>query len=116
MTQEHVSGEALTADVLHRIVGLLTRGVTVVTARVDGRDHGVTASSVTSLSLEPPVMLVWRQPGRPDRGGDQYAAAGTPPTFSAMRRPTVTWRTISLRPALIRSRTWRSSVARATCR
>ena len=58
MTQEHVSGEALTADVLHRIVGLLTRGVTVVTARVDGRDHGVTASSVTSLSLEPPVMLV----------------------------------------------------------
>ena len=66
MTQEHVvSGKALTADVLHRIVGLLTRGVTVVTARVDGRDHGVTASSVTSLSLEPPVMLVCVNPAVP---------------------------------------------------
>jgi DNA-binding GntR family transcriptional regulator len=58
MTQAYVvSGKALTADLLHRIVGLMTGGVTVVTARVDGRDHGVTASSVTSLSIEPPVIL-----------------------------------------------------------
>jgi DNA-binding GntR family transcriptional regulator len=58
MTQAYVvSGEALTADLLHRIVGLMTGGVTVVTARVDGCDHGVTATCVTSLSIEPPVIL-----------------------------------------------------------
>jgi flavin reductase (DIM6/NTAB) family NADH-FMN oxidoreductase RutF len=33
-------------------------GVTVITATADGRDYGMTASAVTSLSLEPPMMLV----------------------------------------------------------
>jgi DNA-binding GntR family transcriptional regulator/flavin reductase (DIM6/NTAB) family NADH-FMN oxidoreductase RutF len=31
--------------------------VTVLTTRVDDRDHGMTASSVTSLSMDPPMML-----------------------------------------------------------
>ena len=33
-------------------------GVTVVTARHDGRPHGMTAASFSSLSLEPPLVLV----------------------------------------------------------
>jgi flavin reductase (DIM6/NTAB) family NADH-FMN oxidoreductase RutF len=37
----------------------LATGVTVVTARVSrGRSAGITASSVTSLSLDPPMLLV----------------------------------------------------------
>ncbi|GAB6987763.1 flavin reductase [Nocardioides pyridinolyticus] len=40
------------------VVGHLASGVTVITTEVEGKRHGMTASSVTSLSLEPPMMLV----------------------------------------------------------
>ncbi len=40
-----------------RILGHLPTGVTVVTAS-DGEPYGLTASSVASLSLEPPLVLV----------------------------------------------------------
>ena len=33
-------------------------GVTVVTSRADGLAHGITASSFTSVSLDPPLVLV----------------------------------------------------------
>lgn len=39
------------------VVGHLASGVTVVTTEAGGRRHGMTASSVTSLSLDPPMML-----------------------------------------------------------
>lgn len=39
------------------VVGHLASGVTVVTTSTGGARHGMTASSVTSLSLEPPMML-----------------------------------------------------------
>lgn len=39
------------------VVGHLATGVTVVTTEADGKRHGMTASSVTSLSLDPPMML-----------------------------------------------------------
>ena len=40
-------------------MGQLVTGVTIVTARVPrGRAVGITASSVTSLSLDPPMLLV----------------------------------------------------------
>jgi flavin reductase (DIM6/NTAB) family NADH-FMN oxidoreductase RutF/DNA-binding GntR family transcriptional regulator len=58
MTQEYVTAhEAVDADLFRHVVGHLASGVTVVTTRDDGRDHGMTASSVTSLSMEPPMML-----------------------------------------------------------
>ncbi|MCT7657035.1 flavin reductase [Mycobacterium deserti] len=58
MTQEYVStADAVDADLFRHVVGHLATGVTVVTTRVDGRDHGMTASSVTSLSMDPPMML-----------------------------------------------------------
>ena len=58
MTQEYVTThEAVDADLFRHVVGHLASGVTVVTTRIDGRDHGMTASSVTSLSMEPPMML-----------------------------------------------------------
>jgi flavin reductase (DIM6/NTAB) family NADH-FMN oxidoreductase RutF len=40
-------------------MGRFASGVTVVTVRAgDGRDHGMTASAFSSLSLEPPLLLV----------------------------------------------------------
>lgn len=58
MTQEYVStAETVDTDLFRHVVGHLASGVTVVTTRVDGRDHGMTASSVTSLSMDPPMML-----------------------------------------------------------
>lgn len=39
-------------------LGHFASGVTVVTAVVDGVDHAMTASAFTSVSLEPPLVLV----------------------------------------------------------
>src|SRR6201999_2777558 len=58
MTQDYVTAhQAVDVDLFRHVVGHLASGVTIVTTRVDGRDHGMTASSVTSLSMEPPMML-----------------------------------------------------------
>ena len=38
-------------------MGLLATGVTVITTRMNGSVHGMTANSVTSVSLEPLLML-----------------------------------------------------------
>jgi flavin reductase (DIM6/NTAB) family NADH-FMN oxidoreductase RutF len=40
-----------------RAMGLLPTGVTVVTALADGAPAGATAGAVSSLSLDPPLML-----------------------------------------------------------
>jgi flavin reductase (DIM6/NTAB) family NADH-FMN oxidoreductase RutF len=37
---------------------MLAAGVTIVTAVHDGRRYGMTASALTSVSLEPPLLLV----------------------------------------------------------
>jgi flavin reductase (DIM6/NTAB) family NADH-FMN oxidoreductase RutF/DNA-binding GntR family transcriptional regulator len=58
MSQDYVTDhEAVDADLFRHVVGHLASGVTVVTTRVDDRDHGMTVSSVTSLSMDPPMML-----------------------------------------------------------
>ena len=41
-----------------RVLGHWASGVTVVTTAVDGQRHGLTASSFSSLSLDPPLVLV----------------------------------------------------------
>jgi flavin reductase (DIM6/NTAB) family NADH-FMN oxidoreductase RutF len=40
------------------VIGHFTTGVTIVTVRREGTDYGVTVSAVSSLSLEPPMLLV----------------------------------------------------------
>jgi len=49
-----------TVDVatFRRAVGHFASGVTVVTTRVGGTDHAMTASAFTSVSLEPVLVLV----------------------------------------------------------
>ncbi len=46
------------------IMGTFATGVTVVTTCVDGLYHGLTANAVSSVALDPPLLLV-----RADKGG-----------------------------------------------
>lgn len=46
-------------DLFRSVLGRFASGITVVTTHDDaGRDHGMTASAFSSLSLEPPLILV----------------------------------------------------------
>ncbi|HET6509043.1 MAG TPA: flavin reductase family protein [Baekduia sp.] len=48
----------LAADEFRDLIGHFATGVTVITTEHDGRRFGTTASAVTSLSLEPPMLVV----------------------------------------------------------
>ena len=41
-----------------KVIGTFATGVTVVTTEVDGRLHGFTANALTSVSLDPLLLLV----------------------------------------------------------
>ena len=57
------------ASLFRAALGCLTSGVTVVTVRdAEGGDHGMTASAFTSLSLEPPLVLVCVKAGNSTYG------------------------------------------------
>jgi flavin reductase (DIM6/NTAB) family NADH-FMN oxidoreductase RutF len=43
---------------LRRAMRLWATGVTIVTAKADGQQHGLTVSSFTSVSIDPPLVLV----------------------------------------------------------
>jgi flavin reductase (DIM6/NTAB) family NADH-FMN oxidoreductase RutF len=45
-------------DAFRRAAGQFATGITVVTARLDGVDHAMTASAFTSVSLDPLLVLV----------------------------------------------------------
>ncbi len=55
MTDIKVSASA---EEVRRALRQWATGVTVVSAQFQGRKHGMTVSSFTSLSLEPPLVLV----------------------------------------------------------
>ncbi len=60
-----------------QLLGRFATGVTVVTTRTpDGRPIGMTASSVASISLHPPLLLV-----SVDRANDMHAALQTAQRF-----------------------------------
>jgi flavin reductase (DIM6/NTAB) family NADH-FMN oxidoreductase RutF len=68
------ASERCDEQVFRDVIGHFTTGVTIVTARHDGVDYGVTVSAVSSLSLEPPMLLVClnrvsRTQGAVDRQG-----------------------------------------------
>jgi len=48
----------LDAEELRAAMRAWTSGVTVVTAAYDGEQHGMTVSSFTSISLDPPLIVI----------------------------------------------------------
>jgi 4-nitrophenol 2-monooxygenase / 4-nitrocatechol 4-monooxygenase, reductase component len=53
-----VEARSLTSDEFREVISNFASGVTVITALHEGRPFGTTASAVTSLSLEPPMLLI----------------------------------------------------------
>ncbi|PZG31640.1 oxidoreductase [Spongiactinospora gelatinilytica] len=49
---------AIDALTMRRTMGRFATGVAVVTTSFDGTPHGMTVNSLTSVSLEPPLLLV----------------------------------------------------------
>jgi flavin reductase (DIM6/NTAB) family NADH-FMN oxidoreductase RutF len=49
---------ALEPTDMRRVLGAFPTGVTAVAALVDGMPMGITANSFTSVSLEPPIVLI----------------------------------------------------------
>jgi 4-nitrophenol 2-monooxygenase / 4-nitrocatechol 4-monooxygenase, reductase component len=47
-----------TQETFRRVIGHFATGVTVITTHDERGDHGTTASAVSSLSLQPPMLLV----------------------------------------------------------
>ena len=45
-------------DLFRSVLGRFATGVTVVTARDEHGDHGMTVNAFSSLSLEPPLVLI----------------------------------------------------------
>lgn len=50
--------EPITPEAFRAVMGTVTSQVTVVTTMVDGKAHGTTVSAFSSLSLDPPMVLV----------------------------------------------------------
>jgi flavin reductase (DIM6/NTAB) family NADH-FMN oxidoreductase RutF len=48
----------LDANEFRDVIGHFASGVTIITAVHEGQRYGTTASAVSSLSLEPPMLLV----------------------------------------------------------
>ncbi len=53
-----MEARSLSPDEFREVMGHFASGVTVITALHDGRPYGTTASAVSSLSLEPPMLLI----------------------------------------------------------
>ncbi|MFC7489665.1 MULTISPECIES: flavin reductase family protein [unclassified Knoellia] len=51
-------GAGVDVDTYRHAMGRLARGVTVLTTTASGQDHALTANSVTSVSLDPVLLLV----------------------------------------------------------
>lgn len=58
MTQPRSQASRVTPEEYRDVIGRFATGVTVITAIEHGRWYGATASAVSSLSLEPPMLLV----------------------------------------------------------
>jgi flavin reductase (DIM6/NTAB) family NADH-FMN oxidoreductase RutF/DNA-binding GntR family transcriptional regulator len=54
----NVAAPGLDAAVFRRVIGSFMSGVVVITAGQDGQRHGMTVSAVSSLSLDPPMLLI----------------------------------------------------------
>lgn len=51
-------GESLDPKIFRQAMGLFATGVTVLSTEVDGEVHAMTANAFSSVSLDPPLVLV----------------------------------------------------------
>ena len=58
MNEAPAGAQPVTDSSFRTALGRFVTGVTVVTCRVAGVDHAMTANSLTSVSLDPPLVLV----------------------------------------------------------
>ncbi|MCM2390630.1 flavin reductase [Streptomyces albipurpureus] len=58
MNQPPVVEQPLDQALFRHVIGHFMSGVAVITTREGGTDHGMTASAVSSLSLDPPMLLI----------------------------------------------------------
>jgi flavin reductase (DIM6/NTAB) family NADH-FMN oxidoreductase RutF len=58
LVQPEVTQQAFSATELRAALGAFATGVTVITSRGDEHAYGMTANSFTSVSLDPPLVLV----------------------------------------------------------
>lgn len=58
MTTSGEGTAAVDVDTYRHVMGRLAKGVAVVTTTAAGQDHALTADSVTSVSLDPLLLLV----------------------------------------------------------
>ena len=73
--ETHVHTAAERADQLRSAMRAWTSGVTIVTAVHEGQRHGMTVSSFTSISLDPPLIVISLQTA--SRTHDVVVGAGT---------------------------------------
>ena len=55
---EAAAPAAVPDEVFRDVIGRFASGVTVITTTAGGADFGTTASAVSSLSMDPPMMLM----------------------------------------------------------
>lgn len=72
--ESKISTAAERADQLRSAMRAWTSGVTIVTAVYEGERHGMTVSSFTSISLDPPLIVISLQTA--SRTHDVVAKAG----------------------------------------
>lgn len=93
-----MSQTAADIDLFRRAMGRFATGVTVLTTRIGDHDHAMTASALTSVSLEPLLVLVCVE--REARFHDAVVEAGVwgVSVLSSQDRPAADWLATRGRP------------------
>ncbi|MFK2825756.1 flavin reductase family protein [Bacillus sp. B190/17] len=50
--------QLVSSEEYRNVIGHFTSGVSIITVRENGVDYGITASAVSSVSLDPPMLLI----------------------------------------------------------
>lgn len=86
------------AGTFRRAVGRFPTGVCVVTAREGGLDHAMTANAFTSVSLDPPLVLVCVEADARFHDAVVDAGAWAVSVLDASARPVADWLATRGRP------------------
>lgn len=90
----------VTATQLRHAMGCFATGIAVVTTVADGHDHAMTANSLTSVSLEPPLVLVCVEKDTGWHDSVMEAGVWGVSFLAASGRPTAAWLSTGGRPLL----------------